>query len=112
MEDGKAHLSITRRELLWAAAGAPLLGGRIDVTAFQAPAGLSFDSVKAGARLRAVGIDGRTVAGLETSLGWTGGHCRASITNKIGKPVQIREIVLVELQHGLPPGTPMYADSH
>ena len=101
---------ITRRELLRAAAFAPLLGARVDMTAFPAPAGLSLDSVKGAARLRAVGNDGTAVAGLDANLTWTGGRCRASITNNTGRPVRIREIVLVDLEHGLPPGTALYGE--
>jgi alpha-galactosidase len=101
---------ITRRELLRAAAFAPLLGARVGVPAFQAPAGLSLDSVKVATRPRAVGTDGRSVPGLAMDLSWTGGRCRASITNKSGRPVRIHEIVLVDLEHGLPPETALYGE--
>ncbi|MGJ7032471.1 glycoside hydrolase family 36 protein [Niabella hirudinis] len=41
---------------------------------------------------------------------WKGGLCKMSVTNTSAKPLPIREVIIFDLQHGLPGTTPIYGE--
>ena len=50
-------------------------------------------------------------AGLVVERAWKGSVCRARLRNTTREPARIARIDLFDLQHGLPPETPIYAEA-
>jgi alpha-galactosidase len=97
---------MTRRELLQLAAGASAiaLGGRS-----SAQANLSLDSlVKAPARALLAG--GHASPAVSVGRTWHDGICEISIANRGADPVALDSVVVFDLTHRLPAGTPVYGE--
>ena len=59
-----------------------------------------------------VNMAGQTVAdpGLRLTATWTGASCRATLANTGTNTVSVREVVLFDVTHALPPETPLYGE--
>ncbi|HSC29329.1 MAG TPA: hypothetical protein VLD67_18780, partial [Vicinamibacterales bacterium] len=100
---------ITRRDLLKLAAAAPA-AAFVHVAAGGAQSGgLDFKRV-AAAPSRAIGVGGEALPGVRVSRAWDGDVCRSTAVNAGRLPVRVREIVLFDVSHGLPPETRMYGE--
>lgn len=59
---------------------------------------------------RVVGADGADTSHVVVRRVWEGSRCRSTITNGRREGVQIREVVLFDVNHGLSPETPIYGE--
>ena len=94
---------MNRRELLALAIGSPLLalGGR------EAP---PKRLALADAPWRVITSDGRPATDVRIERTWNGSICRSRAVNRGKQAVHLREIVLFDAPHDLPPDTPFYGE--
>ena len=96
---------MTRRELLRLAAATPLAG----VAAFQAPVSFGQRSFDA-APWRVTGVDGQPLPHMRVERTWRGAVCHSRLTSTGAAPVRVKDIVLFDVQHGLPEATRFYGE--
>ena len=58
----------------------------------------------------ATGIDGRALDRIDLDREWTGSLCRTRATNRSGRAVAIKEIVLLDVDLSMPDSTTLYGD--
>ena len=100
---------LTRRELLRAAAAGPLAAAAFPLDAFLAPQGFA-RSVLEAAPWRVLAPDGTTVDGLKLERTWKGPVCTSRLTNPGAAAAKVGNIVLFDVQHGLPATTGFYGE--
>lgn len=92
---------MNRRDLLRLALGAPLLNmftARLDRASIEA------------APWRVIASDGQPAKGLRVARTWTGNVCRSRLVNGSRATVRVKEVVLFDVEHGLPPDTSFYGE--
>jgi len=98
---------LTRRDLLRLAAASPVLALR--PRAGRAAGSLALDLASfARAPGRVVTDPGGAAVRLDRD--WEGALCRARIVNEGRRPARVREVVLFDVRHGLPPETGLYGE--
>ena len=65
----------------------------------------------AGAQLPVRSAPARVEAPLKLTRAWSGSLCRSRLINTGKSPVQVKEIVLFDIAHHLPPETRLYGES-
>jgi alpha-galactosidase len=105
--------SLTRRDVLRLAAGAPLaaitpalLGAQ---SAARAAGLLDLDAFKR-APGAVVGLDGAAPASVRLERIWDGARCRSRVKNGGPAAVRVREVVLFDVPHALPGATRLYGE--
>lgn len=63
-----------------------------------------------GSRGSAVGIDGRALQQIDLISEWNGPLCRTRVTNRSGRAVSIKEIVLLDVELSMPGSTAQYGE--
>ena len=105
-------MSVTRRLFLHAAALSPLIGigPRLLARRLLAAGLLTPESFKR-AHSRVVLADDAAVSDtIRLVRTWDGDVCRSHITNTGNKAAAIKEVVLFDVAHALPPETPLYGE--
>ena len=64
----------------------------------------------ADAPSRVIGVDGQLLPNVRVDRRWRGAVCQSAVTNGGASPVRIKEIVLFDVQHGLPPQAKFYGE--
>jgi len=102
---------VSRRDLLRLALGAPLasLAPRGRVASAAPPATLDLALLQ-GSPGRVRLTDGGDVSRVRLVRDWEGPHCRARVRNHGRSEAAVAEVVLFDVPHALPPGTPMYGE--
>jgi alpha-galactosidase len=67
--------------------------------------------ITAGTELPVRSAPARVEAPLRLTRAWSGNLCRSRLTNTGKSPVQVKEIVLFDIAHHLPPETRLYGES-
>ena len=94
---------MNRRELLELVIGSPILA--------LAQRGTTAKRLAiAEAPWRVVTSDGQHAPGVRVERTWSGDICRSRVLNTGSRPVRLREIVLFDAPHNLPPDTPLYGE--
>lgn len=99
---------ITRRDLLRMAAVSPMAAA-IRLVPFHAPASLGLQAFQSAAWAVA-GPDGKPLSGVRLRRTWQDGRCRSTLTNTGKAAVQVGDILLFDLQHGLAASTRLYGE--
>jgi alpha-galactosidase len=100
---------LTRRELLRVAAAAPIFAMTRPLDLRVQQRGLDLDLfVKSAAQ--AVGVDGEPLTSIRISRIWKGSVCESTATNVGKDPVRVKEIVLFDVAHDLPPEASLYGE--
>ena len=100
---------ITRRDLLRLAATSPLVAAAARLEAFQVPAGFGRQALERSA-WRVLGVDGKPLEGLRLDRTWKGALCRSRLTNIGSSPARVGNVVVFDVQHGLPGSTRWYGE--
>jgi len=96
--------TLSRRELLELVAGAPVLA------LAQRSAGVDARAVS-DASWRVVTRDGSLApSSVQVTRTWDGARCRSAVVNKGGSAVAIKDVVLFDVRHAMPPDTPLYGE--
>jgi len=97
--------NLSRRELLKTAAAVPLLStfGRLR----QPRRGL--ETIETS-RFYPVAVDAKD-GGLTVGRDWHGDTCRSRVVNSSNAPIRVREVVLADLELGMPASTGVYGES-
>ena len=61
-------------------------------------------------RTAVIGVDGRVVERVDLVREWNGPLCRARLTNRSGRAVSIKEIVLLDVELSMPASTALYGE--
>jgi alpha-galactosidase len=102
-------MSLTRRDLLRAAATVPLAA--VVPTRFHALQTGALDAgLLARAPWQAIGGDGQPLGDVQVSRSWDGSICRSTATNTRREPVRVRHVVLFDVAHRLPLETALYGE--
>ena len=101
-------MAMTRRAALRLVGAAPLLGmGSVRAEASRT---LDLESLRSSAwRVIAAG-DGSGVEALRLTRSWDGPLCRSRLVNTGREPARIKEVVLFDAAHALPPETKIYGE--
>jgi alpha-galactosidase len=101
---------VTRREVLHLAIAAPLLSltPKDALAQAEAPAGLTLDMI-AMSPVRVV-FEAPGVDRIRVTRTWDGSLCRTKVVNSGRETVRIKEIVLFDVTHTLPPETHLYGE--
>jgi alpha-galactosidase len=102
-------MAMTRRAALRIVAAAPWLGS-LRVRAAGGTGALDLDSLKASAGRVVPAGDGAGRNALRLTRKWDGPLCRSRLVNTGRAPVRIKEVVLFDVAHALPPETKLYGE--
>jgi alpha-galactosidase len=101
---------MTRRAALRLVGAAPLLSIRRGRAAAGRAGTLDLESLKSCAWRVIVAGDGSGVEALRLTRSWDGPLCRSRLVNIGREPVRIKEVVLFDAAHALPPETEIYGE--
>ena len=63
-----------------------------------------------GSRASAVGLDGSVLRDVDVIREWSGSLCRSRVVNRSSSTVAIKEIVLLDVELGMPSSTALYGE--
>src|SRR6185503_14602051 len=100
----------TRRAVLRLVGGAPLFRIGAVRGAARGTGSLDLEAVKSSPWRVVPAEDGASVDALRLARSWDGPWCRSRLVNAGRVPVRIKEVVLLDLAHALPPATGLYGE--
>ena len=101
---------VYRRELLRMAVAAPLLSLTQRAGLLKRPGPFTPERLRRAPWRIIGGSNTAGSFGIEISRTFQNGVCRIELTNVSRQPVRLKEVVLFDVPHDLPPGTPFYGE--